>query len=63
MTSEEAIEAMQVRLTERELGGKKINYRLNNRVFSRQRYRGEPIPFVYKEASSDKLQATKDGET
>jgi leucyl-tRNA synthetase len=40
---------MQARLGEREVGGKKINYRLNNRVFSRQRYRGEPIPFVYKE--------------
>ena len=49
MTSEEAISAMQSRLAERGVGGKKINYRLNNRVFSRQRYRGEPIPFVYKE--------------
>ena len=49
MMSEDAISAMQSRLTERGLGGKKTNYRLNNRVFSRQRYRGEPIPFVYKE--------------
>lgn len=38
MTSEEGIEAMQARLAEHGVGGKKINYRLNNRVFSRQRY-------------------------
>lgn len=37
---------MQVRLSERNLGGKKCNYRIQDRVFSRQRYRGEPFPVV-----------------
>ena len=57
MTSAEAIPAMQARLAERGLGGKKINYRLNNRVFSRQRYWGEPIPFVYKKESPTSSQS------
>lgn len=61
--SEEAIPAMQSRLAERGLGCKKTNYRLNNRVFSRQRYRGEPIPFVYTEVSSNELQAAEDEKT
>ncbi len=47
MTSEEAIPAMQARLDERGIGKKKINYRIQDRVFSRQRYRGEPIPMLY----------------
>lgn len=47
MTSEEAIPAMQVRLDEKGIGKKKINYRIQDRVFSRQRYRGEPIPMLY----------------
>lgn len=38
---------MQARLAERGLGGQKINYRIQDRVFSRQRYRGEPIPMLY----------------
>ena len=46
LTSEEAIPAMQARLTENNLGGKKCNYRIQDRVFSRQRYRGEPFPVV-----------------
>ena len=37
---------MQVRLAENNLGGKKCNYRIQDRVFSRQRYRGEPFPVV-----------------
>jgi leucyl-tRNA synthetase len=47
LTSDEAIAKMQERLTERGLGGKKNNYKIQDWVFSRQRYRGEPFPIVF----------------
>lgn len=47
LTSEEAIKAMQERLKERNLGGEKNNYKIQDWVFSRQRYRGEPFPVVF----------------
>lgn len=47
LTSDQAITAMQKRLSEKELGGKKSNYKIQDRVFSRQRYRGEPFPIVF----------------
>ncbi len=47
LTSDEAIAAMQQRLSEKGLGGKKSNYKIQDRVFSRQRYRGEPFPVVF----------------
>ncbi len=34
-------------LTEKGIGEKKVNYKLRDWVFSRQRYWGEPIPLVY----------------
>ncbi|MEI6426494.1 MAG: class I tRNA ligase family protein [Candidatus Absconditabacteria bacterium] len=47
LTSDEAIAKMQIRLTERNRGGVKCNYRIQDWVFSRQRYRGEPFPVVF----------------
>lgn len=38
---------MQKRLEERGLGGKKTNFKIQDWVFSRQRYRGEPFPVVF----------------
>ena len=43
---EEAIEKITGWLTEKNLGEKKVNYKLRDWVFSRQRYWGEPIPIV-----------------
>lgn len=47
MTSDEAIAGMQKWLKEKWIGGKKMNYKIQDRVFSRQRYRGEPFPVVF----------------
>ena len=44
---QEAIPAMIAYLEEKGLGTKKVNYKLRDWVFSRQRYWGEPIPIVY----------------
>ena len=43
----DAISKMIEYLTEKGIGKKKINYKLRDWVFSRQRYWGEPIPLVY----------------
>jgi len=47
LTSDEAIVKMQVRLTEKSMWEKKCNYKIQDWVFSRQRYRGEPFPVVF----------------
>ena len=43
----EAIPAMITWLREQGIGEKKVNYKLRDWVFSRQRYWGEPIPLVH----------------
>jgi leucyl-tRNA synthetase len=47
MPAAQAIEAMITHLEERGLGKRKVNYKLRDWVFSRQRYWGEPIPMVH----------------
>ncbi len=47
LKSDEAITKMQKRLEERGLGGKKTNFKIQDWVFSRQRYWGEPFPVVF----------------
>ena len=49
MTYEEAIPTLNNWLEERGLGRGKIQYRMRNAVFSRQRYWGEPVPAYWKE--------------
>ena len=45
----EAIAKMKEYITEHKLGQVKVNYRLRDAIFSRQRYWGEPIPVYYKD--------------
>ena len=47
LDSKEAIKKATEYIEENKLGEKKVNYKLRDWVFSRQRYWGEPIPMVY----------------
>ena len=47
MTVKEAIPAMIDYLEKENLGKRKVNYKLRDWVFSRQRYWGEPIPIIH----------------
>lgn len=47
MDKEEAIDAINNWIEENGVGEKKVNYRLRDWLFSRQRYWGEPIPVIH----------------
>ena len=47
LTSDEAIRKMWEWLDKNWIWFKKVNYKIQDRVFSRQRYRGEPFPVVF----------------
>ena len=49
LTVKEAIAATKKYVTENALGRVKVNYRLRDAIFSRQRYWGEPFPVYYKD--------------
>ncbi len=55
MCYKEATETLIQWLEERGIGKGKVQYRMRNAVFSRQRYWGEPVPVYFKPASNGQL--------
>lgn len=55
----EAIARMKEYIAEKGLGRVKVNYRLRDAIFSRQRYWGEPFPVYYKEGMPYMLDESK----
>ena len=49
LSVEQAIPAAIDQVEKRELGKRRVNFRLRDAIFSRQRYWGEPFPIYYKE--------------
>ena len=49
LSVKDAIARMKEYIVERNLGAVKVNYRLRDATFSRQRYWGEPFPIYYKD--------------
>lgn len=59
LNKDDAISRMIGWLEEHHIGSKKVNYRLRDWIFARQRYWGEPIPIVHFE---DTMEVLKDSE-
>ena len=60
MNKKDAIEAMLKWLEENKCGSKKVQYKLRDWIFSRQRYWGEPIPIIHMEDGTMRTVATSD---
>ena len=59
LNKEDSINKMIEWLEEKGIGSKKVNYKLREWIFARQRYWGEPIPIVYVD---DEIKALADSE-
>ncbi len=60
LNKEEAITKMISWLEEEKIGTKKINYRLREWIFARQRYWGEPVPAIFMDDGSIKMVPEKE---
>jgi len=59
LTVKEAIAKAKEYIAEKELGRVKVNFRLRDAIFSRQRYWGEPFPVYYKDGMPYMLDESK----
>ncbi len=59
LNKEDAINKMLQWLEENKIGSKKVNYKIREWIFARQRYWGEPIPIVH---FDDKMEVLDDSE-
>ena len=59
LNKQDAIDTITKWLEENNIGTKKVNYKLREWIFARQRYWGEPIPIVYLD---DEMKALADSE-
>ena len=60
LNKEDAISKMITWLEENHIGTKKVNYKLREWIFARQRYWGEPIPIVFTEDNEIHVLADED---
>ncbi|MDD6388685.1 MAG: leucine--tRNA ligase [Bacilli bacterium] len=60
LNKQDAIDRMIEWLEENKVGTKKINYRLREWIFARQRYWGEPVPIVHYEDGTNEALDDKD---
>ena len=60
LNKEEALNKMNSWLEDNNIGKRKINYRIRNWIFARQRYWGEPIPIIHNEDGTETVLDDKD---
>ena len=55
----DAMEVVIKKLEEKGIGKRKVNYKMRDAAFSRQRYWGEPFPIIWKDGIAYPLDETE----